>query len=137
MTVKITGSFIGGKKIEVIHTESGVKITTDAPKDNNGDGSSFSPTDLVAVAFASCVLTTIAIVAERDKINLAGSHFTVEKNMSTDSPRRIASLPLTLHLPSNLSDLQREKFERVAKSCPVHHSLRADIAADIIFIYDM
>ena len=65
MSVVITGSYIGQKKVELHHEPSGSIIVTEAPRDNGGEGKSFSPTDLVGAAFGSCVMTTIAIVAER------------------------------------------------------------------------
>lgn len=136
MTVKITGLYQGKKKVELLHVESGSKIVTDAPRDNSGDGSKFSPTDLLAAAFGSCVMTTIAIVAERGGISVDGMHMSVEKNMQQD-PRRIGSLPLELHLPEHLQSHERQKLERAALGCPVHHSLHPEIHAQIQFLYDV
>lgn len=136
MTVTITGRYLGNKKVELIHEPSGATLITDAPKDNLGDGSKFSPTDLVAAALGSCIITTIAIVAERDGIDVTNSHMSVTKHMST-SPRRIGELPVTLHLPKSLTVEQRAKLERTARTCPVHHSLHGDIKADITFTYDV
>lgn len=136
MSVKITGHYQGKKKVELVHVDSGSKIVTDAPRDNSGDGSKFSPTDLVAAAFGSCVMTTIAIVAERGGISVEGMHMSVEKHMNQD-PRRIGSLPLEIHMPENLQPHERQKLERAALGCPVHHSLHPDIRADISFRYDV
>ena len=136
MSVTITATYIGSKKTELIHEPSGSSLVTDAPRDNGGTGIAFSPTDLVASAFGSCVLTTIAIVAERGGLNVTGMHMRVEKHMSTD-PRRIESLPLTIHLPKHLLIHERQKLERAGLSCPVHKSLHPDIMADISFVYDV
>jgi len=136
MSVKITGKYLGNKKVELTHVDSGVTIRTDAPRDNNGEGRSFSPTDLVAGALSACVMTTIAIVADRSGLEVAGMHTSVEKHMSTD-PRRIGALPLTVHMPKKLLEHERQKLERAGLSCPVHHSLHPEIQAVISFLYDV
>ena len=135
MAVKITGEYIGSKKITLTHELSGTRLTTSAPLDNNGDGSSFSPTDLVGASLGSCVLTIIAILAERDGIDLSGMSMEVEKVMAQSAPRRIAELILTVRMPARLTPEERERFERAAHGCPVHRSLHPDVNAPIIFEY--
>ncbi|HYL04855.1 MAG TPA: OsmC family protein [Thermoanaerobaculia bacterium] len=136
MAVEITGRYTGQLKTEMIHGPSGAVLRTAAPVDNQGDGSSFSPTDLVAAALASCMVTTLAIVAERDGVDLSGVSFRVEKHMAGE-PRRIAKLPVTIHLPASLPPAQRAKLERAAQTCPVHRSLGADVEHDVQFVYDV
>ena len=136
MSIKISGRYLGKKRSELTHGPTGSKIIVDAPKDNNGEGSTFSPTDLVASALAACMMTVIAIVAERDGIDLSGMHVDVEKHM-TAAPRRIESLPVNLHLPTTLTSDQRLKLENTAKTCPVHRSLHADVKIEINFFYDV
>ena len=136
MSIHITGRYLGNKRVELKHGPTGSTIITDAPKDNNGEGTTFSPTDLVAAALGSCMLTVMSIVAERDGVSLAGTHFEVTKAM-VDQPRRIGALPVVIHLPRALSAEQRAKYERVAKTCPVHHSINPMIEAEIGFVYDV
>jgi putative redox protein len=136
MTVKISGKYLGNKKVELTHLPSGSVIRTDAPKDNQGEGSLFSPTDLVAAGLGSCLLTIIAIVAERDDINVVGMHMNVEKHMAS-SPRRIAQLPVSIHLPSAIDEPDRGKLEAAARACPVHHSLAIETKIALNFIYDV
>jgi putative redox protein len=50
MSVEVTGKYLGAKKVELVHGPSGEVLITEAPKDNGGEGKSFSPTDLVAAA---------------------------------------------------------------------------------------
>ena len=90
--VKITGEYQGGLHCTAVHGPSGTAINTDAPKDNQGRGESFSPTDLVATALATCAATTMAIVARRHGVDLAGLKDEVTKEMSGEGPRRIARL---------------------------------------------
>ncbi len=135
MSVQITGEYLGNKKIRLTHGPSGAELITVPPVDNQGDGSSFSPTDLVAAALASCILTIMAIVAERHQINIAGMHIQIEKNMHAE-PRRIASLPVKIRLPDHLSQVDRRKLENAAHHCPVHRSLQPEIEIAIEFIYN-
>ncbi len=136
MSVGIAGRYIGQKKCEMVHEPSGSLLITEAPKDNGGEGKSFSPTDLVAAAYGSCVVTTIAIVAERGGIDITGMHWRIEKHMQQE-PRRIGDLPLEVHLPARLSDDERAKLERAGRACPVHKSLHPDVKAEIVFIFDV
>jgi putative redox protein len=135
MAVEITGRYTGHLNTEMSHGPSGVVLRTAAPVDNQGDGSSFSPTDLVAAALASCMVTTMAIVAERDGIDLTGVTFRVEKHMASE-PRRIAKLPVTIHMPASLAPAERAKLERAAHTCPVHRSLIVEVEKDVHFVYD-
>lgn len=131
--VKMSAVYQGQLHCELTHEQSGTKIATDAPKDNQGKGESFSPTDLVGAALASCVLTTMAIVARRDNIPLEGSA-KIEKHMA-DKPRRIESLVLSVTLSAKLTPDQRRKMEETAKHCPVHRSLHPDMKIPMTFNY--
>lgn len=134
MSVKISGEYLGNKKVKLRHELSGTELITAAPLDNQGDGSSFSPTDLTAASLGSCMLTTMAIFAEKDGIDLSGMSMEVEKVMSAN-PRRIAELNLIITLPAKLSPEERIKLERVAHTCPVSRSLHAELHAPIEFRY--
>jgi len=136
LAVEITGRYSGHLKTELTHGPSGAVLPTAAPVDNQGDGSSFSPTDLVAATLASCMVTTMAIVAERDGVDLSGVTFRVEKQMTGD-PRRIASLPVVIHMPADLPPVERLKLERAAHTCPVHRSLLPEVEKDVQFVYDV
>lgn len=136
MSTLITGRMLSNKKSELTHELSGVKLITAAPLDNQGDGSSFSPTDLVGASLASCILTIMGLVAERDGIKLSGATFSVEKQMQQD-PRRIAALGLEIHLPADLAEPMRRKLERCADTCPVKRSLHRDTKVEIRYHYDI
>ena len=133
--VEIKARYDGSKKCTLTHQE-GATLQTDAPKDIGGEASAFSPTDLVAAALASCVLTTVAMYAERHALNLDGMTAQVGKEM-TASPRRIGYLPLTVHLPASVAEDARPNLERIAYACPVHASLHPDIKAPIEMVYDL
>ncbi len=131
--------YAGHKKCDLIHPE-GATIRTDAPKDIGGDASGFSPTDLVAAGLASCILTTIAMYAERHglDINAGGkpASAAVEKHMSVPpAQRRIARLPVVVTLPASIPVEMRERLEKVGHTCPVHASLHPEVEAPIEYRY--
>lgn len=133
--VNINVRYAGNKKCDLTHPE-GATLRTDAPKDIGGDASAFSPTDLVAAGLASCILTTIAMYAERNGLSIAGATATVEKHMTTPpSPRRLGRLPVSVTLPASVPAEWREKLERVGHTCPVHASLHPEVDAPITYHY--
>lgn len=135
--VTFRGWYRGEKRCEVEHSESGSRLITSAPKDNNGDGSTFSPTDLCSVSLITCMMTVMGIVADRNGLSLDGSWFSFEKGMSTDAPRRIVAITAQLHLPAYLLPEQRRLLEGAARACPVYHSLHPDVAKEVTFLYDV
>lgn len=133
--VSISAKYIGHKKCDLVHAE-GIALRTDAPKDIGGDASAYSPTDLVASGLASCILTTIAMWAERNGLDITGAIATVEKHMSQPpAPRRIGRLPVIVTLPASVPVEMRERAEKVGHACPVHASLHPDVDAPITYIY--
>ena len=125
----------GDLRTEAVHLSSGNAIVTDAPVDNQGKGEAFSPTDLVATALASCMLTIMGIVAKRDGIEIEGATAEVEKIMS-QSPRRIGEIRIRLIFKDPLDDMDREKLERAARTCPVSGSLHDEVREIIEFVYE-
>ena len=134
--VQIDVEYQGGLRCQARHGPSGCELLTDAPVDNHGKGESFSPTDLVATALATCMATIMGIFAERSGIDLSGMSMRVEKEMRSE-PRRIGALSLVLHLPARLPEEQRKKLETAARACPVGLSLHPEIALDVRFLYDV
>ena len=124
----------GELRTEAVHLKSGKTIITDAPIDNQGKGEAFSPTDLVATALGSCIITIMGIVAEREGITLDGTTAEVEKVMATD-PRRIGEVKIKIKFIQKLNRDQRDKLERAAKSCPVSGSLSENLKETVEFIY--
>ena len=135
MSVEIHGEYTDNLKMRLTHGPSGATLPTAAPVDNQGDGSSFSPTDLVAAALGACMVTTMAIVAKREGIPFEGASFVVEKHMRSD-PRRIDRLPVRVRMPRGLTPEQQRRLELIARTCPVQRSLRDEIEADVRFEYD-
>jgi putative redox protein len=130
--VQIDTEYVGDLKCTSEHVPSGVTLTTDAPKDNHGEGRSFSPTDLVATALGTCVATILGIQAEKHDLNLEGIEISVEKEMASN-PRRIDSLRTEVTMPVVLDASTRTRLERAARHCPVDESIHPDIDAPIVF----
>ena len=132
--VTINAKYEGDLCCTAIHGPSSATLQTDAPKDNEGLGRFFSPTDLVATALGTCILTTMGIVARRHGIPLVGAKARVEKHMHP-SPRRIGRLPVELVVPGSFTPEQKKLLEAAAHGCPVHKSLHPDIDARITFVW--
>jgi len=122
----------GNLRTQATHISSQNQMITDAPKDNQGKGEAFSPTDLVCSALASCQMTIMGILAQREGINLEGLEAFVEKIM-TDSPRRIGRIKITYRCPETLflTVAEHEKLHRAAMTCPVALSLHNDIVQEV------
>ena len=132
-TVKTT--YLGDLRTNSTHLQSGNQLITDAPTDNMGKGEAFSPTDLLATATGTCILTTMAIVAQRDGIELLNSEAEVTKIMTQTPPRRITRLEINLKMKANvvLNDEQIKKLENTAHKCPVSLSLHPDVEQVLLF----
>ena len=116
------------------HLKSGDDIITDAPVDNQGKGESFSPTDLVASALGSCMLTIMGITADTQNINIDGTSAKVKKIMG-ENPRRISEIHLDITFIQSISDKHRTVLERAAHHCPVSRSLHTDLIEVVNFHY--
>jgi putative redox protein len=133
MSIEIQVEYLGKTSCRAVHGPSGQDLRTTAPKDNGGDGSTFSPTDLFATSLGTCVLTIMAMAAERRGIDLSGATVTVEKHMTTEPPRRIARLPVNVRLPIRVNPNDLRLLEAAAHGCPVHRSIHPDIESPIVF----
>ncbi|MCC6410560.1 MAG: OsmC family protein [Saprospiraceae bacterium] len=131
MTSKIV--YLGDLRTEATHLQSGIKIITDAPLDNQGKGEAFSPTDLTATSLATCMLTLMGISARNHGVDMAGAHAEVTKIMAAD-PRRIAKVVVHVTMPDHTySDKEKKILETAARTCPVSYSLAEGIEQEMSF----
>ena len=128
MTSKIT--YLGDLRTSSIHLQSGTEILSDAPIDNNGKGEAFSPTDLVANATGSCMMTIMAIKARDLNVDLIGTTVEVTKIMQAE-PRKISGLAIIMNMSIATDEKTKTILERTAMNCPVLLSLNPDIEKDI------
>jgi putative redox protein len=131
--VEIQIRYEGGLRTRAVHGPSAAALQTDAPLDNHGQGQSFSPTDLVATALGSCMLTVMGIVAERHGWRIEGSEVRVQKSMQSEPVRRIGRLEVWLRMAGEHEARARETLERAARTCPVHQSLLPAIEIPLHF----
>lgn len=129
-TSKIT--YLGDLRTTSTHLQSGTQILSDAPVDNHGKGQAFSPTDLLANALGSCMITVMAIKANDMGIELKGTTAEVTKIMQAE-PRRIKRLEVTLNMAAAVSEKDQTILERVGRTCPVYLSLHPDVEKEIVF----
>ena len=132
MTSKVI--YKGNLRTEARHIQSGNTIITDAPTDNKGKGEAFSPTDLVATALASCMLTIMGIKANEMNINIEGAYAEVKKIM-TAGPRRIAQVIIDINIPISADEKTKNILEKAALTCPVDKSLSDSMIRDVKFIW--
>jgi putative redox protein len=132
-----TVNYEGNLRTKTTHMYSGNSIITDAPIDNNGKAEAFSPTDLVATALGSCMMTIMGIYARNNNIVLDNTRLEVTKIMASD-PRRISEVHIIFYIPNSnvLDDITRKKLEHAALHCPVAKSLHSDIQQVVQFIYE-
>jgi putative redox protein len=126
--------YLGDLRTRSEHLGSGAEIITDAPVDNEGKGEAFSPTDTVATALGSCMLTIIGIKARDNKLKVEGASAAITKIMASH-PRRISNIKVEITFPENYSEKDRKILERAAKTCPVLYSLHPEIELELIFLY--
>lgn len=128
--------YLGNLRTEAIHLRSGNKMITDAPTDNQGKGEYFSPTDTVATALATCMITTMGIAAQGRGINMEGCRAEVMKHMAP-APRRIEAIDLTIYFSPQIVYTEEQKLilEKIGRECPVARSLHPDLEQRIRFFY--
>ncbi len=134
MTSKVT--YVGNLRTEALHIQSSTLINTDAPKDNFGKGEAFSPTDLVATALASCMISIMGIVARKEGITpVDGAIAEVTKIMATE-PRRISEIHVKITFPkNNFTEKEKTIYENAAHTCPVAKSLHPNLKQVVEFIW--
>lgn len=120
-------NYIGALRTQATHIKSGEQLTTDAPTDNNGKGETFSPTDLLATALGSCMLTIMGIAANKNGFNIDNTTVETTKIMA-DSPRRVCEIHIKMNMPhNNYSDTEKKIIYNAAVNCPVAKSLSSEL----------
>lgn len=123
----VSATYLGDLRVECVHNQSGTRIITDAPTDNQGKGASFSPTDLCATALGACAMTIIGIYAQSHGVDVTGAKMRIAKTMSAN-PRRIGKVEVVFEMPDkDYSDKEKAIMERCTQTCPVHLTLHPDV----------
>lgn len=124
----------GTLRTQATHVQSGTEILTDAPVDNQGKGEAFSPTDLLAAALGSCMLTIMGIAARQHQIDIENTSCSITKVMAAEPPRRVGELVVNLKFPEGTyTEKDKKILEKAALTCPVYLSLHPDIKKTVSF----
>lgn len=134
MTASIV--YTGNLRCSAQHIQSGTIIESDAPTDNRGKGEKFSPTDLLCVSLATCMLTTMAIKAGQLEVDITNAKADVTKHMLSD-PRRVGKIEVSLRLPENGSETNRKILEKTGDNCPVIKSIHPEIELVISYMWNL
>lgn len=125
--------YTGELRCRALHIQSGTEIETDAPTDNRGKGEKFSPTDMLCVSLATCVITTMALKAIDMKIELKDTKIDITKHMLKD-PRRVGQVDVTINFPElQLDDGQKMTLQSTGDNCPVAKSLHPDLKINLVY----
>jgi len=130
MTSKVT--YLGDLRTSSVHLQSGSEIISDAPTDNHGRGEAFSPTDMIANALGSCMISIMAIKSKDLNVDLVGSTVEITKIMQSE-PRKIAKIIVALQMSVSADQKSKTILERAAMTCPVFLSLHPDIEKEVTF----
>jgi putative redox protein len=131
--VKLKVSSEGGLRVSVVHGETRALIQTDAPKESQGLGELFSPTDLLGAALGTCVITVMEILAKKLQVELTNLRADVEKEMTNLPSKRVGKITVHVYCPCILDPEIAGKLEQVAIGCPVHESLHPAVEREIVF----
>jgi putative redox protein len=131
--VEIDVTYEGQLHTSCVHGPSGAGVQTDAPKDNEGRGEAFSPTDLLATSLGACMVTVMGIVARRHDWTIEGTRVRIEKHMVAEPERRVGRLLVRLDVPAGVPEHARPTLEHAARTCPVRLSLHPDVEVDLRF----
>ena len=134
MTASIT--YTGNLRCVAHHIQSGTIMESDAPTDNRGKGEKFSPTDLLCVSLATCMLTTMAIKAGTLQVDMSNAKAVVTKHMLSD-PRRVGKIEVAVNLPANGSEADRKILEQTGDNCPVIKSIHPEIELVISYSWNL
>ncbi len=133
MSVTIKTKYLGELRTESVHLKSNNSLITDAPLDNNGKGQAFSPTDLLATALATCMITVMGINANKHGLNIDGIDCSITKIMAIN-PRRVSEIMIEFNFPkNNFDEKQKEILREAAQNCPVAFSLHPDLVQTVSF----
>ena len=136
MSVRVDVAYEGDQQCSAVHALSGQRLMTDAPVELPGSKArSFSPTDLVAAGLGSCIISTLALVAQRKGIDLRGARVHIDKDLALERPMHIARMAARLSLPASLSPELRAAMESVAHHCLVGNSLSGEVKVELSFEY--
>jgi len=100
-------------------------LTADEPEERGGDDTGPSPQELLAASLASCTAITIEMYADRKGWQIGEVVVDVDyEPAQRGSPTKFE---MTVKLPKELPEEQRERLMQIAARCPVHRTLEGEV----------
>ena len=90
-----------------------------------------NPGELLAASLGACMMTMVGFLASRRNEQVAGTKVQVEPTFD-EKHSRIVAFTVTFYFPQTLTQTQKDFYAKAAQGCPVHSSLREDIAYKVI-----
>jgi putative redox protein len=108
------------------HVEVGDhKLTSDEPPSHGGSDAGPSPQQLLAASLASCSAVTMEMYAARKGWDIGEVVVEVDyEPAQRGSPTRFA---MSVRLPKELPEEQRDKLMQIVAKCPVHRTLEGEV----------
>jgi putative redox protein len=106
----------------------GHRVLADEPKDHGGEDAGPSPQELLAASLASCTAVTIEMYAQRKGWDLG--EVVVDVDYEPAQRGSPTSFAMTVRLPKELPEEQRQKVMQIAAKCPVHRTLEGEVMFD-------
>ncbi len=135
MADEINVQYQGKLRCKATLQKNGQSVQTDVDLEHGGQGDYLSPVEMTVAALGTCAMSMVAVVAERNGVDVSKLQATAGFNMASAPHRRIGSVQLTIHLPGDVPEAVRPKLEMAAKACPVKNSLNPDIVVDLKLVY--
>ena len=85
-----------------------------------------NPGEMLAASLGACMMTMVGFMAAKHGDNAVGTAIEVTPQFD-DKHTRITGFELVFHFPAGFTPEQKEKYAKLAQSCPVHNSLREDM----------
>ena len=101
------------------------EVVADEPKESGGTDTGPNPQELLAASLASCSAITIEMYAQRKGWQIGDVVVDVDyEPAQRGSPTKFG---LTVHLPKELPEEQRERLMQIMAKCPVHRTLEGEV----------
>ena len=127
--------YLGNFRVEAMYEASKQTLKTDAGKASGGLGEYATPVDILAQSLAACTLTTMAMRAKRENIDLTGTYAEVGEIIEDVKTLTVEKIDITVHIKGIADEALRKKIENFAlKGCFVGNSLGTQ--KNFTFVYE-
>ena len=133
MSNEVTVVYEGTMHAEARMTSPDRRVAVDAPTTCGGSGESFSPKDVFAAAYGSCVIMSMEIAARKRGFDIAGAKINVSVGMTKEGIPQINTIDATVVLPRQYTEEELAIMQRGAEYCPIHHVVRPEVKKTLTF----